>query len=384
MKNLFNFFCLSIASVLCTLPLLAEVLTVGKDKTYADLTSAYKAANNGDTIEIYPGIYSGVENTLTINKNLILRGVGKRPVLDMSGLTIPNNKGILIASSDDITIENLEITGAHVKSDNGSGIRVQGAKLTIRNCVFHHNEDGIQGGLPKTELLVENCDFYENGFGDGYTHNVYVGKIAKLTFRFNRSRRCKEGHLFKSRAQENYILYNFFATEDATSSYEINLPQGGVAYIIGNLIQQGTLSKNDVIIAYAEEKPRNDAHALYIINNTIVNDHKKGVFVRVREPSAECLIMNNIFVGPGKLLDGAGTLENNLNLSASDLVNATAFNYHLTPLSSAVDGAKDPGNASGFSLIPTHEYVDPCSGKARHIVGKLDVGAFELAQPAAK
>lgn len=53
------------------------------------------------------------------------------------------------------------------------------------------------------------------------------------------SHRANLGHLVKSRALENHILYNRLMEEAAgNSSYAVGLPNGGLSYRIGNLIQR--------------------------------------------------------------------------------------------------------------------------------------------------
>jgi hypothetical protein len=64
--------------------------------------------------------------------------------------------------------------------------------------------------------------------------------------------------MVKSRAYENVILYNRIMDEpDGTSSVSIDLPNGDLSYVIGNLIQQGPLNDNPTIVTYAEEGATN-------------------------------------------------------------------------------------------------------------------------------
>jgi hypothetical protein len=59
------------------------------------------------------------------------------------------------------------------------------------------------------------------------------------------SHHANVGHLLKSRALINYILYNRLSDElTGTSSYELDLPSGGTSYVIGNVIEQGPNSQN--------------------------------------------------------------------------------------------------------------------------------------------
>jgi len=57
----------------------------------------------------------------------------------------------------------------------------------------------------------------------------------------------------KTRSRYVYILYNRISGEDGTDSYEIDIPNGGRAYIIGNVIQQGPNSPNRSLIEFGAE-----------------------------------------------------------------------------------------------------------------------------------
>src|SRR5262249_25776053 len=139
------------------------------------------------------------------------------------------------------TIENIELSGAVDSSANGAGIRFEGTNLTIRNCYFHDNQDGIltaQSGLGN--IVIEYSEFAYNGAGDGRSHNMYIAHADSFTLRYSYSHHSNIGHLVKSRALVNYILYNRLSSEaTGTTSYELDLPDGGTSYVIGNVIEQG-------------------------------------------------------------------------------------------------------------------------------------------------
>jgi len=82
------------------------------------------------------------------------------------------------------------------------------------------------------------------------------------------------GHTVKSRSKETHILYNRISGEDGDTSYEINVPNAGRTFIIGNLIEQGPNTQNSTILLYGEDGVPADGRAneIYIVNNTFVND----------------------------------------------------------------------------------------------------------------
>ncbi len=356
-----------------------KVIKVGPTRTYTKPSQAAAAAKNGNIIEIDAGTYLG-DVAVWSADNLIIRGVGGRPHLNANGASA-QGKGIWVITGKNTTIENIEFSGATASDQNGAAIRQEGAGLIIRNCYFHDNEEGIlTNSNPKSDIIIENSEFANNGFGDGRTHNIYIGNIRSFTLRYSYSHHAKIGHNVKSRAQANYILYNRIMDEwDGTASYAIDLPNGGVSYIIGNLIQQGPNNDNSGIIAYAAEGASNPIQELYIINNTIVNDDPQGgTFVLVYGNPTISRLINNIFAGPGTLLTGKGILIANLSQQDPKFVNRLNFDYHLAPGSPAIDAGVNPGMINGFDLTPKWEYVHPTNKVARTILGKaIDIGAYE-------
>lgn len=359
-------------------PSFAIVRQVGPGKPYATPCAAVAAAVDGDTIEIDPlGNYSGDVCAWTTN-NLTLRGVGGRAKIDAAGNS-SQGKAIWVIGGSNTVVENIEFTNAHVIDRNGAGIRQEGRNLTVRNCYFHHNDEGIlSGGDLSSEILIEFSEFAYNGYGDGYSHNLYINHVAKLTFRFNYSHHANVGHLLKSRAAQNYILYNRLSDESTgTASYEVDLPNGGTSYIVGNLIEQGPQTGNSTIVAYREEGayPDNPGTDLYVVNNTIVNDRPAGaVFIYDAAPQA-AVIRNNVLAGPGTVTNQSNALLiSNLTGVDPQLVDAASYDYHLRMGSPAIDAGTDPG--TGFT--PLYQYVHPACGQTRVTQGTIDIGAYEF------
>ena len=125
--------------------LFAAIRQVGPGKTYATPCAAVAAAASGDIIEIdAAGNYAG--NVCAISKSgLTLRGVGGRAKIDAAGNS-SGGKGIWVISGSNTVVENIEFLNAKVVDKNGAGIRQEGANLTVRNCYFHDNENGILAG----------------------------------------------------------------------------------------------------------------------------------------------------------------------------------------------------------------------------------------------
>jgi hypothetical protein len=300
---------------------------------------------------------------------------------------VPNGKGLWVIGSTRMRVENMEFSGATVTDENGAGIRYDGGSdLTICHSSFHDNENGILAGGQNGTLTIEYSTFANNGFGDGFTHNVYVGTGStgnRLVFQYNYSHHARIGHTLKSRAAENYILYNRIMDEaDGTSSYTIDVPNGGLTYVIGNLLQQGPNTDNSAIVAYGQEGLQaGRTHNFYLINNTIVNDDSGGNFVISNSSTPVLYSANNLFVGPGTTYSGKQPTTNTTNLSSSSpaLVDRAGFDYRLTSGSPARNVGTSLGSGDGYALTPVYEYVHPARRQLRKTTAPpIDIGAYEF------
>ena len=368
----------------------AATLKVGPGETYTTIAAAATAAANGDVIEIDAGTYH--EAVVLQRDNLTVRGVNGRPVIDMTGQTISNGKGIFVSDGANAVFENLELVGASVSSGNGAGIRWEGTgTFAVRECVFRSNENGILGGNDAANTAtIEDNEFVDNSHGTpGQTHSVYFGEVDSVTFRGNWSHALygggsDVGHLYKSRARHNAVLYNRLTSEDSPSSYEINFPEGGEAYVIGNLIQQKVGGQRTMISFADGDGTQYPSSQLYVANNTFVSESAgDATFVRTTLADAKLVLANNLFVGPGTLTSGGmPTLVGNLSTQAPGFVDQAAYDYHLVAGSPAIDIGMDPGVSTTMSLMPIAQYVQPVMTATRTAVGPLDVGAYEFGTPA--
>ncbi len=244
----------------------------------------------------------------------------------------------------------------------------------------------LTGGPSDSDIVIESSEFYNNTV-PGYElhgnigHNIYVGPVRSFTLRRSYVHHARIGHNVKSRARRNYILYNRLMDEaEGAASYIVDLPDGGLSYLIGNIVQQGPRAENWALVSYAAEGGREAARGLYVVNNTFVNDRGSGVFI-VNRASAPALVYNNIFAGHGKVLQGPGELAGNLTDSEPRFVDGARYDFRLTAGSPAIDAGEEPGMAAGFALTPVEQYVHPLASAPRVARGPLDAGAFEFAPP---
>jgi hypothetical protein len=374
--------CLAALAVCCLMQLdaAANTLRVGPGQIYAKPCTAIAAASAGDTILIdAAGAYDGDVCAWSTN-GLTLQGINGRPHVDAAGSNA-QGKAIWVISGNDTTIDNIELSGCHVPDLNGAGIRQQGTNLTVRHAYFHDNEDGILSGEDiGSTITIEYSEFAHNGAGDGYSHNLYIGHVALLLFRYNWSHDAVVGHLLKSRAAENRIYYNRLTGEAGSESYEINLPNGGLSYVVGNLIQQSATTQNGAMLDYLSEGlGANTDDRLFVVNNTFVNDRGSGTFLQIGAATASPVVVrNNIFHGGGTPSSQPNTVLDHDYIGSDALfVDAAHYDYRVLPTAAVIDAGVAPGSGAGQSLLATSVYVHPVAAANRPVVGAIDIGAYE-------
>ena len=343
----------------------ATTFVVGPNGAQMSFAQALADARDGDTIDLLAGEYRGEVATITQRK-LLLRGVGGRPVFIAEGKAA-EDKAIWVVRDGDITVENVEFRGARVADVNGAGIRFEKGHLTVRRCTFFDNEMGIiTANDPDAQLTIEDSEFGRAPHTvGGLLHLLYVGRIARLDITGSRFHLGFEGHLIKSRAKVSRIAYNLiYDGVGGEASYEIDLPSGGDATLIGNIIGQSRGTQNPVVVSYGAEGKAWDVNHLLMSHNTLISDYPVAWFLRAWPdklgPDTKIRAINNLTVGLGIFTWGAsGDFDGNYPAFKSMLAAPDALGFEL-PSSSILRGRDDdPRVLGGEAAVPKSEFVFP-------------------------
>jgi hypothetical protein len=248
----------------------AAELTVGQGKSYALPSEAARAAGAGDVIRIFPGTYT--DCTAWDANGLVIEGAGPDVVLAEK---VCNEKGIFITRGNDITIRNITFTAAHARAHNGAGIRAEGDNLRVEDSRFIGNENGIlAGGNDASAIVIKNSIFRGNGNCIGpCAHGIYIGRIALLRVENSTFEGQHVGHHIKSRAARTEIVNNSVQDgAEGSSSYLVDLPNGGSALITGNVFEKGSRSSNKrTAIAIGAEGETNPRGEIVVQDNQFFN-----------------------------------------------------------------------------------------------------------------
>ena len=283
-------------------------LVVGPGRAYELPSSAALAARHGDTIRILPGRYA--DCAVWQADGLTIEGKGRVTVAD----EICEGKALFVISGSNVTVRGITFTEAHNRVHNGAGIRAQGTGLRIENSRFIDNDEGLLAGANlASTITVRDSYFRGNGTCAGAcAHGLYVGEIARLRIEHCEFVGQLEGHHIKSRAARTEILDNrVHDGPQGTSSYLVDIPNGGSVLIRRNHFEKGPNSQNfAVAIAIgAEGATQAPADRIDIEDNLLVNDTGgPTLFVR-NYTSTPARLAGNILGGDVTALAGPGAVE---------------------------------------------------------------------------
>ncbi|RYF05568.1 MAG: right-handed parallel beta-helix repeat-containing protein, partial [Oxalobacteraceae bacterium] len=256
------------------------VLQVGVGKQFQTINAAITAADqmggNAD-IKVDAGTYTNDGGYLWdgIN-NVTIEGVGGM-VKIVDPTYYAGGKAAIVTGGQNILLKNLDISGVTVPDGNGAAIRYDQGTLLLDNVHLHNNQNGILAASDLTgSITIQNSEIDHNGTSAGNTHNIYIGDVGQFTLTNSYIHDANVGHEVKSRAENNTITNNRIQDNSGSSSYAIDLPNGGNATITGNVIEQGANNQNHTINAYGEEGNLHAGKNVKFSNNVVVNDDAEG------------------------------------------------------------------------------------------------------------
>jgi hypothetical protein len=302
-------------------------LSVGPTGAYPTISSAVAVAdadtNSSDyyIINVTPGTYTNDFPLVTRPMTIETAAIGESVILNATE-PLPNEKGIILNLSN-LIVDGLTFQGAEISNalgGNGAGIRDQntttggvsagGPYLVVLNSTFVNNQEGIlTGDNASQSIIIANSIFKNNGNPNVnyFQHALYVNDAGSLTV--TASVFCGQliGHDIKSRALVTSVsdnqLYDGRADpaigcNAGSTSYAIDVPNGGIATISGNIITQGAASQNDTMVAYGEEGLLYGSNIPVVSNNTFTNIGSNSAIGIFQEPACvPLLLVGNTFTG---------------------------------------------------------------------------------------
>lgn len=365
------------------LPAAAATWLVGPEGTPMSWQQALAQAQDGDVIEVLPGTYKG-EVGVIAQRRLTIRGMDPRPVFDAAG-KYAEGKATWVVRGGDVTIDNIEFRGSRVPDGNGAGIRFEQGRLLLQRCRFADNQNGLlTGNDTSAELRIEDSEFSRAPHQVGsLPHLLYAGRIARLTVTGSRFHGGFEGHLIKSRARETRIAYNLiYDGPGGEASYEIDLPNGGDAVVLGNIVGQSSDTQNPVMVAYGAEGKAWERNQLLLSHNTLVSDFPFAWYLRSwperLTPDTAVRAVNNLTVGAGVFAWGATGHFSGNHFGFSGMVRDPASFAFELPVDSSLRGAAEaPAALGGPAAVPEAEFSFPIGTRPLAAPAQWSPGALQ-------
>lgn len=300
------------------------ILTVGAGGAdYTTLSAAVQFAGvHTDayyTIEVAPGIY--LNDFSVVTAPMTIRAAPGGPVVFNATAPPPNGKAIITTSASatiiGLTFENAAVSPA--QGSNGAAIRAQAGTswLIVENSIFINNQDGILADAdPTANISISGSSFIGNGFDagggtcpvGGCDHAVYIGAVNSLLVTDSLFCGTHVGHDIKSRAAAATITDNRLYDGAANSalgcpagstSYAIDLANGGAAIISGNQIIQGAGTQNATMVSYGVEGLVYSENTLSLSDNVFISADVSNA-IGINNP--HCIpvqLQGNLFQGVG-------------------------------------------------------------------------------------
>ncbi len=259
------------AALLVSFGARAATLEVGPGKPFSAPSQAIGQAQDGDTVEIAAGEYF---DCAVIHANRVtVAGLG-------AGATLTDKpcqgKALLVVAGNDVVIRNMTLTRARVPDENGAGIRAEGVNLSVDHVRFIDNEDGILAAdAPGSTIRVLDSVFERNGrCRRQCAHAIYAGRIALLDVERSRFVNTQEGHDIKSRALRTVLIDNDIRDgATGTSSYLVEIPNGGALVMRDNVLEKGPRTSNAAAaVMLGSEANDQDSDELAFERNHFIDD----------------------------------------------------------------------------------------------------------------
>lgn len=269
-------------------------------QAFGSLQDAVGAIGGGQgTIRIAPGRY----RDCAVQDAGRIAYVAATPGTAIFDGGICEDKAILVLRGRSARVEGLVFTHMHVGDGNGAGIRIEQGDLEIVQAMFVDGQCGVLSASdPHGAISIDHSTFSQLGKepdGSG-AHSVYIGHYGALRVTNSRFERGTGGHYLKSRAPRIEALNNSFDdSRGQDTNYMIDLPEGAVGRIAGNVFVQGNGKENySTLIAVHAEEGHNASAGLTIEDNEAsVAPGFQWTSAFVGDWSGEALVMRNNRLG---------------------------------------------------------------------------------------
>jgi len=322
-------------------------------RPWRTIQRAADALRPGETVYVHDGVYAE-QVTINVSGNLAVGPVtfaaypGARPILDGTGIPIPEENAALIRIEEraHVVIDGFELRNwkADAPTDFPTGILVLGScvEITIRDCVVHdlgNNLPALDGDGPFANgiavygtrmeasrgIRIEGCELYDletggsealviNGNVDGFAildNNIHhVNNIAIDCIGFEGTAPSPAVDF----ARNGIVAGNLIEETSGRGNAYYDDPYGALGiYVDGGRdlrIERNTVRRTDFGIEISSEHTGRRAERIVVAGNLIAESRTAGLsvggWIETWGGAAGVVIVNNTFVRNNSLRDARG------------------------------------------------------------------------------
>jgi len=267
-----------------------NIITVGKGKSYQNITNAIAVSHNFDTLEIYPGIYK--EGNIIVNKSLYIKGVNY-PILDGE-----KKYEVLSIKANYTTIDGLNIQrSGYATLDDPGGLKVYDAHhVNIINNKMIDNFFGIYIQYGKHCLvknnIIEAYGIAEEQIGNG----IHCWKSDSLQIIGNHITGHRDGIYFEFVTAS--IIWRNISTKNIR--YGLHFMFSNKDSYISNIFKQ---NGSGVSVMFT--------HNVKMFNNYFIENWGDATYGLLLKEISDCYLFNNRFLGntAGIYMEGTNRMQ---------------------------------------------------------------------------
>jgi hypothetical protein len=360
------------------IPCQARIITVDCDgpADFNNIQSAIYDSNDGDTIVVMPGTYTGIGNRDIdfLGKAITVRSTDPNDpnivaatVIDCQGTESELHRGFYFDSNEgsDSIIDGLTITHGYGYCGGAIFCGSDSVNPTIQNCIITENSTSFSGSGGAIDifqsLTIKNCKITDNEGGSGgaiYCRSDSKVDISNCVINSNVAVRYGGGAMY-CHGGSKIKLSNTIIGENAAS-------YGGAIYclsyetIISNCTIYGnTASTKGETFFIANPSFETPPHS-FSITNSILWDSSPQIDIY----NSSDMILEMMYSDVKGGWPGQGNIDTD-----PCLVNPGGNDFHLQSNSPCIN-AGDPN----YVPVPNETDLD---GNPRVIDGRIDIGAYE-------
>jgi hypothetical protein len=246
-------------------------------KDFGGIAKAMEAANDGDTITVANG---AAPEPFAITKIVAVRA--DKVVWDFHGFAsgglADGGKAAIVPKSAACLIFGFEISGVGLddtRAELRAAVRNESdGHVTIENCFFHDNQNGIASGSYNAVMDVKNTRLIGNGIPvGGQTHNMYINQINELTLTDVESTGPVDGHAIKFRGYRLIVNGGRF---DSKVGRSFDVPNGGKFTITNAVLEKQPDANDGTVLGYMSEYRDSGESNENILEGCTINAGRQG------------------------------------------------------------------------------------------------------------